>query len=236
MFYRDESVWHLRRVHLFKNLTPEELRELSPLLNVRRYRRGEFIFHAGEKADRLYFVHKGSVKISILSSSGEERILDILRTGDTFGELFLGREKHRAFTARALTDAIVWGMVDEKFMEFMRLRPDLCLSFIRHLVDQERRTLARVEAMMHTRSGPRLLGILLDLAERCGRRERDCYFLPGGLTQEDIARMAGLNRSTVSVLINEYRRKGILGGAGGNLSIHLKPVRAFLEKAGLLHL
>ncbi len=61
MFYKDESVWHLRRVRLFTNLTPEELRE---------------------KADRLYFVHKGSVKISILSSSGEERILDILRAGD----------------------------------------------------------------------------------------------------------------------------------------------------------
>ncbi len=66
-------------------------------------------------------------------------------------------------------------------MEFVWLRPDLCLGFIRHVVDQQRRTLARV-------------------------------------------------------LINEYRRKGILGGGGGNLSIHLKRGRAFLEKAGLLHL
>ncbi len=72
-------------------------------------------------------MHKGSVKISILSSGGEERILDILRAGDTFGEIFLGREKLRAATARALTDAIVWTMVEEKFMEFVRLRPDLCL-------------------------------------------------------------------------------------------------------------
>ncbi len=236
MLYRQESIGNLRNVHLFKDLTPKELRDLAPLLDVHHYRRGEFIFHAGEKADRLYFVDKGSIKTSVVSRDGEERILDILRAGDTFGELFFGREKLRAATARALTDAIVWTMGEEKFMEFMRLRPDLCLSFIRHVVDQQRRTLARMEAMMQVRSGPRLLAILLDLAERCARREGDCYVFRGGLTQEDIGRMAGLNRSTVNVLINEYRKKGILGGEGGTLRLHLKPVRAFLEKAGLLHL
>jgi CRP-like cAMP-binding protein len=236
MLYSEQSVWNLRNVHLFENLPPEELRALSPFLNVRRHRRGEFIFHAGEKADRLYFVDKGSVKISMFSINGEERVLDVLRAGDTFGELFLSRDKSRATTAQALTDTTLWTMAEEKFMEFVQFRPDLCLSFIRHLVDQQRRTLARMDTIMHVPSGPRLLAVLLDLAERCAGREGDCYFLPRGLTQEDMARMAGLNRSTVSVLINEYRRKGILGGEGGTLSIHLKPVRAFLKKAGLIHL
>lgn len=236
MLYRQESIWNLRNVHLFKNLTPKELRDLAPLLDVHHHRRGDFIFHTGEKADRLYFVDKGSIKISIISRDGEERILDILRAGDTFGELFLSGEKLRAATAQALTDATLWAMVEKRFMDFARLRPDLCLNFIRHLVDQQRRTLARLEAMMHISAGPRLLAILLDLAERCARRQGDCYTLPGGLTQEDVARMAGLHRCTVSVLINEYRRKGILGGEGGTLAIYLTRVRALLAKAGLIHI
>ena len=46
--------------------------------------------------------------------------------------------------------------------------------------------------------------------------------------------MVGLNRSTVSVLLNYYRRGGILGGQGGMLVIYAVPARALLEQAGLL--
>ncbi len=42
-------------------------------------------------------------------------------------------------------------------MGLMRTRPDLCLTFVRHLVEQQRRTLTRLEALMHIRAGPRLL-------------------------------------------------------------------------------
>lgn len=104
MFYTQQAIWNLRNVRLFENVTPQELRELSVLLEDRQYRRGEFLFHMGEMADRLFFLQKGSVKVSILSPAGEERILDIFRPGDTFGEMFFGEDNRRIGTAVALTD------------------------------------------------------------------------------------------------------------------------------------
>ncbi len=230
-----DSIWSLRNLHLFKDLTPEELRELSPFLDTHQYRRGEFIFHMGEEADRLYFLDKGTIKIAVMSPEGEERILDIFREGDTFGELFFAKTMRRRIgTAQAISDVAVRTMTGESFMGLMRTRPDLCLNFVRHLVEQQRRTLMRIEALMHIDAGPRLLAILLDLAERCGQRTGDCYTLPENLTQGDLARMVGLNRSTVSLLINDYRRKGLLGGHGDILIIYPTPARAFLRKAGLM--
>jgi CRP-like cAMP-binding protein len=55
--------------------------------------RGEFIFHMGEEADRLYFLDKGTIKISVMSPEGEERILDILRAGNTFGDYSSARPR-----------------------------------------------------------------------------------------------------------------------------------------------
>ncbi len=228
-----DAIWNLRNVHLFKGLATRELRELAPLLQTHDYHRGQFIFHMGEKADRLFFLDRGTVKISRISPEGEERILDVFNRGDTFGELFFGKDKRRVASAQAMTSVTARTMTEEAFMGLMRTRPDLCLNFVRHLVDHGRRTLARMEALMHVASGPRLLAMLLDLGERCAPLADDRYTLPGKLTQENLARMAGLNRSTASKIINEYRRNGILGGQRGMLVIHRSRARAALKKAGL---
>jgi CRP/FNR family cyclic AMP-dependent transcriptional regulator len=78
-----------------------------------------------------------------------------------------------------------------------------------------------------------LLAILLDLGERYGQPIVDGYRLAADLTQEDIAHLVGLDRSTTSLLINRYRRDGVLGGRGRLLEIYQTPVRALLEQAGL---
>jgi hypothetical protein len=46
--------------------------------------------------------------------------------------------------------------------------------------------------------------------------------------------MVGLNRSTVSLLLNLYRRHGILGVGGGDIVIHPIPARALIKEAGIL--
>ncbi len=228
-----DAIWNLRNVHLFKGLAMRELRELAPLLQTHDYHQGQFIFHMGEKADRLFFLDRGTVKITRISPEGEERILDIFNRGDIFGELFFGKDKRRVATAQAITSVTARTMTEEAFRGLMRTRPDLCLNFVRHLVDHERRTLARMEALLHVASGPRVLAMLLDLGERSAQLSDDRYTLLGNLTQENLARMAGLNRSTVSTVINEYRQKGILGGQRGMLVIYRSRARAALKEAGL---
>ena len=91
----------------------------------------------------------------------------------------------------------------------------------------------RVEALLSADIGARLLAILLDLGERYGQPIADGYRLAADLTQEDIAHLVGLDRSTTSLLINRYRRDGVLGGRGRLLEIYQAPVRALLEQAGL---
>ncbi len=228
------GIWYLRNLHLFKGLTARELNELEPLLDRRDYHLGDVIFHMGESADRLYFLGRGTVSISVTSPEGEERILEIFKPGDTFGDLFLGQDRRRVGTARALTHVEVRTMTEEAFRNFARARPDLCLHFIRQLVDRQRRSLARIEALMHVASGPRLLATLLDLGERCAQLVDDRYTLPGKLTQESLALMTGLHRSTVSNLVNDYRRKKILGGQRGRLVLYVGRTRVALKKAGLV--
>ena len=90
-----------------------------------------------------------------------------------------------------------------------------------------------MHALMRADARYRLLGTLLSVARRFCCTDGDWFELPSSLTQEDIANMAGLNRSTVSSLINELRREGILGGTGRSLTVNRIAVEDLLEEAGL---
>lgn len=227
---QDAGMWNLRKLHLFAGLGVHQIRALSRVLREATYRRGQYLFHMGDKADRLYFLQKGVVKVSILSSSGDERILEVFRPGDTFGELFLMTSTRRIYTAQAMTSVQVYTATGDAFRALMKVRPDLSHNFIRHLVQQQRRTMLRLQSLLALDAGPRLLATLLDLGERLSGPSRAAWRLV--LSQYELARMIGLHRSTVSTWINAYRRKGVLRGRGRVLVIRRARAKAELARAG----
>ncbi len=229
-----DPIGGLQRLRVFANLTAIELHSLAPLLQQQYCRRGEFVFHMGENAQRLYVLEKGAIKISRMSPTGDERFLQLHKPGDMFGWLYMCRLEHWTVAAQALSNSTVRTIARQAFMRCMQAIPALSLNFIDNLIEQLRRMLVRVEALEHPEPGPRLMTILVDLAEQIGECAGDSYTLPGFPTQGDLARMVGLNRSTVNLLINEYRRKGILGGQRGVLVVHRAPTRALLRRAGLI--
>jgi CRP-like cAMP-binding protein len=232
VLHHRDAIWNIRDLRLFETLTAPQLRKLNPLFQVCHYRRDEVLFQPGDPADLLYFVEKGAITVSLVSPEGDEHVLDIFKPGDAFGELFVSERDQRTATAQALSTVIVRTLTEEAFKRLMQLVPDACHHFVRSLIADQRRTLVRLEAVMHMSAGHRLLTFLLDLAERCGRQTNGYSTLaPGRIAQEELARMVGLNRTTVTLFINRYRRNRVLGGHGNILLIHLARARAFLRKA-----
>ncbi|HEY4754312.1 MAG TPA: cyclic nucleotide-binding domain-containing protein, partial [Candidatus Limnocylindrales bacterium] len=84
------AVEALGRTALFARVSREALDACAASLRLRRYRRGETIFHQGDPGDSLYIIESGSVKIVLPSPEGEEgAIIATLGRGDFFGELAL---------------------------------------------------------------------------------------------------------------------------------------------------
>jgi CRP-like cAMP-binding protein len=229
----DPHRW-LRKLHLFANLTRDELARLAPLVDVHDYRRGEFVFHMGEEAERLYLLVRGSIRISRTTPAGDERLLELYKPGDVFGWLYVSPSDRWTAAAEALSSTTVLVVGQGVFMRLVQASPTLALNFVNDLIEQHRRMLVRVEALAQHEPGPRLLAILINIAEHSGERVGDSYTLSGGPTQGDLARMAGLNRSTVNLLINRHRRAGILGGQRDVIVVHREPAHAFLKTAGLI--
>ncbi|MCA9904962.1 MAG: Crp/Fnr family transcriptional regulator [Anaerolineae bacterium] len=218
---------------LFAGLSREQIEIVGRAMRISPYARRDFVFHTGETAESLYIVYEGVVKKVYTNARGDEQILGIFQAGDIFGELFLGKYEHRIGTASAVTSAVVASLTRDDLERLIEQIPRIGINFIQHLADEQRETLARMHAMRQANARNRLMGTLLTLARRSYRASGEWFGLPPGITQGDIANVAGLNRSTASLLINELRRDGILGGTGRLLTVNRKRVEHILETEGL---
>lgn len=228
-----QEIWNLRDARLFRDLSSAEMAQVLEVMPAYSYRAGDVVFYTGEVADSLFLLQVGTVKVSYITLNGDEKVLNIFRPGDVFGELFLGKYRYRIGEARALEDVVVGRLCEETFLDLIQRLPRVALNFIRHLADEQRQTLARMHALMRAEARYRLLGTLLSLTRRFCCTDGYWLDLPASIRQEDIANMAGLNRSTVSTLINDLRREGVLGGQGRVLSVNHIAIKTLLEDAEL---
>jgi CRP-like cAMP-binding protein len=90
----------LRAVSIFRELDPDELREVAAICREERFKSGEYVFREGESGNRLYLIVEGEVRISRdVPGSGEEA-LAVLKRGSLFGEMAVFDRHERS------TDAI----------------------------------------------------------------------------------------------------------------------------------
>src|SRR5712671_184702 len=65
------------------------------------------IFTQGDRADAVFYVQTGKVRLTVVSKTGKEATIGILGEGDFFGEASLAGQAFRMDSATAMTDSAV---------------------------------------------------------------------------------------------------------------------------------
>ena len=68
------------------------------------YRKDQIVFSQGDPADAVFFIHKGKVKVTVVSEQGKEAVVAILGANDFFGEACLAGQARRIATVAAMTE------------------------------------------------------------------------------------------------------------------------------------
>ena len=86
-----------------RDLAPHELsRRIGAQAIPRHYRDKQGIFTQGDKADAMFHIQNGNVKLTVASKGGKKAVIAILRQGDFFGEGCLVRQSMRMSSATAI--------------------------------------------------------------------------------------------------------------------------------------
>lgn len=229
------EMWNWHQVHLFHALSQGQIEEILRLMPAQSLRAGDYLYRVGDTADASFILRTGIVKLFHITSTGREQIIDIAQRGDMFGDPFLRNAQLRPLSAQALCDVAVRRLHNDTLAQLLRRFPELAANLISYMAYAEYQMIRRLQLLMQPLPEDRLLGVLYSLV-RANTKLADLEpwaVLPETITQEAIANMVALNRSTVSMLINRFRREGLLGGQGRTVSVNTADLRKRLQAVGL---
>jgi CRP/FNR family transcriptional regulator, dissimilatory nitrate respiration regulator len=97
----------LKRLPLFDDFNAEELSVIAAGTTEVHATRGEPIFHRGDTCHGFYSVVYGQVKLGFVSPQGNEKIIEIVGAGHSFGEALMFMERPYIVNAHALGDSLL---------------------------------------------------------------------------------------------------------------------------------
>jgi len=207
---------HNQRVQLFSGLGSEEMSRIAAHARSMRKTRGEFIYMPGDRADYVYFLKQGRVKLSVLSESGKEIAIDIIRSGEIFGEFALVDESLRSNMVQALDDVLMWVFSKQDFTKLLTSLPQLALSYIKLVGDRRRRMEKKLSDITSKPVSGRICELLHEIATSSAELESD-YIVP--LTHHDVASLIGAARQTTTTVLNDLERRGIIELGRGSIRV-----------------
>jgi CRP-like cAMP-binding protein len=175
------------------------------------------VFSQGEDADAVFYIQKGTAKVTVISQHGKEAIVAILGPNDFFGEGCLAGQKKRISSVMALTDSTIIRFDRKAITKLIQKEPKFSDIFMAYLLGRTIRVEADLVDQLFNSSEKRLARLLLLLANF--GQDNDAGPRITKISQETLAEMIGTTRSRVSFFMNKFRRLGFID-YNGHIEVH----------------
>jgi len=175
----------------------------------RCFEAGEFLYHIGGPARSVFLLRRGLVKVSAVSSGGQELTLRVYKAGDIFGELCLCTGERRE-QAVALQTSHAIEIPLERFIARMQQDSRAALEFVTTTCERLADAHERLRSLAVDPVLGRLVRTLLSLATELGEETSEGMQLTPHLAQRELAGIVGARREVISTLLNRMRAKGLL--------------------------
>jgi CRP/FNR family cyclic AMP-dependent transcriptional regulator len=192
-------------------------------------RKGGCFYSQGEKADAVYFLERGKVRLSVVSSAGKEAILGILDAGEFCGEGCLAGQPLRIDSATALSAAAAFRVQKEALVQALHDQHSLSEALLAQLVMRNLAFEEDICDQLFNYGEIRLARALLKLSRfGLGAGGVDGHLIIPKVSQELLAEMIGTTRSRVSFITNRFRRLGLIEYKG-EIQVHAQLLTEFIR-------
>jgi CRP-like cAMP-binding protein len=115
----------LRKIHLFHDLTDDQLMQIAVRFSEQSFEAGELILEQGGQADSIYFIYSGKVRVYRIRERREQD-LAVLVPGDYFGEMeILEARGSRSANVSALEPTSTLRLTNNEFAEILKAFPHI---------------------------------------------------------------------------------------------------------------
>ncbi len=151
----------LNKLPLFNEVAPDELKQIAASVTERHVTRGEIVFRRGDPCVGFHIVIYGQIKLAFTSPDGNEKVVEIIGPGHSFGEALMFMEKPYIVTAQALADTLLLHVSKQAVFDELERDPKFARKMLAGLSRRLHGLISDVEAYSLSSGAQRVIGYLL---------------------------------------------------------------------------
>lgn len=210
----------LTQAPLFNGLSSNEVARIARGVREVRVPKGEILFHRGDTCTGFHLILAGQIKLAFTSADGNEKVVEILRPGQTFGEAVMFMDKPYVVMAQALSEAQLLHIGKQVFFDELAGDPLFCRKIIAGLSQRLHGLMADVESYSLRSGRDRIVGYLLreeEIRQETPPEGRVSIRLP--TSKGTIASRLNLTQEHFSRILHELSNAGLIEVEGRTIHI-----------------
>ena len=200
----------LRRITLFRRLSPVARSRVAEVAHVRSYDRGDLIFAEGEPGDVFIAIVTGRVKVFKSTPAGKEIILEIFGAGDPLGAVAVYEAVPFPASALALEPTQCLRIEQAAFFRLLEQDPSLVRGLLSGLTIRLAELTRRLAELTGARVETRFARLFLKLGDQIGRPERGGVFVAMPLSRQELADLTGTTIETAIRIMSRWQKEDVL--------------------------
>lgn len=192
---------------------------LLPHAKLVNYKRHAIIYHQNSLGDNVYIVKEGRVNLSIISHDGAEKSLYVGTTGAAFGEVPIVSVVDVCGQATAKTDCQLYVLPGSIFLKYIYSDPGTMRAFARLAAKKIHLLTGHIELLSFFDINYRVCKMLIYLVQQYGVKTEGGLKIDIRFTHQELASMVGASRVSVTKLLNDLAKAGIIEKKDGKFFI-----------------
>lgn len=202
---------------IFKDLTPDELNSLNFDKGCSAYKRGNIIYHEGNRINGYYCVNSGIIKMYKTGIDGKEQIIRFAKKGDIIGYRSVLSRELACTTAKVIEDAVLCFIPSDSLFELVKENSAFAMTLMQLTCKELGEANNYITDIAQKTVRERLAEVLLLLKDQFDMD--DDHILRISLTREELANLVGTATESVIRLLSEFKSDDLIELQGRKIKI-----------------
>jgi CRP/FNR family transcriptional regulator, polysaccharide utilization system transcription regulator len=202
---------------MFTSLKAEELDQLGFEKGCDFYKRGDIVYHEGNRMSGCYCVNKGVIKLYKTGIEGKEQIIAFAKKGDLIGFRSVLSGELACTTGKVIDDAVLCFIPAETLFALVKSNPEFSMQLMQLTCKELGEANQFITDIAQKTVRERLAEVLIMLMESFGLDES--FTLQISLTREELANIVGTATESVIRLLSEFKGDKLIELNGRKIKI-----------------
>ena len=195
---RPDIVSQISQLPLFSSMSPDEVGRIAAGTREVKASKGDILFHKGDTNHGFHLLLSGQIKLAFTSAQGNEKVVEIIQPGQTFGEAIMFMDTPYIVFAQALADSQMLHIAKATVFAELDRDPKLARKMLASMAVRLHQLMADLEANSLHSGKERIITYLL--------RELPANTAPGQTATVSLSTTKGIVASRLNLTQEHFSR------------------------------